>query len=216
MKKGVVRAVRMIESEFEDGLLTVLNVFGNVLPDLSFSEIKEIFDGVFRSFIHGAEMLVIRLEGNDGFVFISSSDEFFDFLKKCYGGFEKLIDKLGGKGSRRVSKYYVLVLDEKQFKQFLRLIEKSIRDLARDFSKLDIERHVIRKINWWWEEILGEYGVKDGMLFKYNLRWIEILPDGSGDYRTLVEFLEDEFGSLVNWLRERVLSGYVVKVAGEV
>lgn len=48
MKKGVVRAVRMTENEFKDGLLTLLDIFGEkVLFDLSLSEIKEIFEGFF-------------------------------------------------------------------------------------------------------------------------------------------------------------------------
>jgi hypothetical protein len=107
---------------------------------------------------------------------------------------------------------YVVVLDGKQFKQFLSLIERDIRDAVEGWRKIYIEYHVLRHIDRWWEMVVGKH---DGMIFKYNNRWIEIMPDGSGDYRTLVEFLEDEFGSLVNWLRERVLSGYFVKVKGE-
>lgn len=42
-----------------------------------------------------------------------------------------------------------------------------------------------------------------------------MVENGSGDYRTLVEFLEDEFGSLVNWLREQVFSGYIIRMEGE-
>jgi hypothetical protein len=157
-------------------------------------------------------MLVIRLEGNKGFAFISSVDEYFNFLKKRYGGFEKLLDEFSkkGGGGKGVSRYYVLVLSEGGFKQFLRWIESDIRGLTP--GRIDIRWHVISKIDWWWEWLLEKYDVSDGILFKYNKRWVEILPKGDGDYRTLVEFLEDEFGSLIDWLKERVFKGYVVKV----
>jgi hypothetical protein len=103
---------------------------------------------------------------------------------------------------------FVVVLDEKQFQRFLRLIEKSIRDSVEGWKRIYIDYHVLRHIDRWWEEVVGKH---HGMIFKYNNRWIEIISGGSGDYRTLVEFLEDEFGSLVDWLRERVLKGYIIK-----
>jgi hypothetical protein len=101
------------------------------------------------------------------------------------------------------------VLDEPWFKKFLRFIETEIRRSLKDFGEIrdyDLEREV----ESWFEYKLRHYGAPDGMLFKYNKRWVEILVDGSGDYRSLLEFLEDEFGSIENWLMERVVKGYKV------
>jgi hypothetical protein len=108
----------------------------------------------------------------------------------------------------------ILMLDATRFKKFLSLIERDIRYMGKDWDKIRFD-FIVGQMNSWWEYILRKYGVSGGMLFEYNNMWVEILADGSGDYRTLLEFLEDAFGGIENWLSERVFKGYVVKIKGE-
>jgi len=223
LKQGLVKAVRVSESEFERGLMFALAMVSEFLSDASVGDIEEFFAGVFKGWVTnvGFKLLVVRLDGNRGFVFIKSPEEFVKFVRKYYGGIEKLVKYVVKheveKG--RVAARYIAVLNEVWFKRvFLRMIESDIRYMGKDGGRIRFE-NIVRSINLWWEyglRRLKEYGVGDGVLFNYNGRWVEILTDGSGDYRSLLEFLEDEYGSLVNWIREEVLKGYIVKVEGEV
>jgi hypothetical protein len=61
---------------------------------LSLSEIEEAIGGVLRALLLTADMLVIRLDGNKGFVFIATDEEFVGFVKKRYGGLKNLIAQL--------------------------------------------------------------------------------------------------------------------------
>lgn len=217
MKNVVYKARRLTEGDFDKLFLRSMRISDVVgykdLSEWSLEEVESfISEVIFKGMVpveFGIEMLVIRLDGNRGFVFIKSPEEFLKFVKKYYGGIEKLVErtrKVSFEG--KVSKRHVLVLDEPIFKRFLRMVERHVRGGAARKMWLD---DIIYKIDWVWNDVLKSYGVKDGMIFKYNKRWIEILEDGSGDYRSLVEFLEDEFGSLENWLRERVFKGYTIK-----
>jgi hypothetical protein len=158
MKKLAVKAARMTESELEEGILFMLDVYNKLkgVFDWSESTFEEIFEGIFRGLIFGVEMLVIRLEGNKGFVFISSVDEFLKFLKRRYGGFGKLIDEYNKKGGgKEISRRFVLVLSEGRFKWLLRNIERDIRDTAEGRKKLDMEHHILRYVKEWWKMVVG-------------------------------------------------------------
>jgi hypothetical protein len=64
--------------------------------DLSLSEIEEYIAGAFSGIVNvnaGFKILVIRLNGNKGFVFIGSPIEFVDYVKKRYGDIKKLIQR---------------------------------------------------------------------------------------------------------------------------
>jgi hypothetical protein len=96
LKQGAVKAVRMTESELEDELMHMLGVFRKILSDLSLSEVEEIIAGVFDRWVNvkfGVELLVVRLDGSKGFVFLESPEEFVSFVKKHYGGIERLIKR---------------------------------------------------------------------------------------------------------------------------
>jgi hypothetical protein len=83
-------ARRMTESEFEENLVDMFNSLRKVLVDMSSDEFEEFVLGLLKGWFIGVSMIVIRLEGNKGFVFIKSPEEFYKFLIKRYGGSKKL------------------------------------------------------------------------------------------------------------------------------
>jgi len=112
--------------------------------------------------------------------------------------------------------YYILVLDEPRFNRVLRKVVSNVRRYLirrnlRDLRSMRLDRFA-KLVNDELRYSLGElfyYDLDemDGILFEYNKRWIEILKDGHGDYPTFFDFLEEEFGSIENWLRDHVFRG---------
>ena len=100
LKKGPVKALRMTEKEFDENFMEALDItmdidinkLGWEIPNES--EVVELIEGVFKGWIgvKDAELLVIRMNGGKGFVFIVSPEEFVDFVKKYYGSIKSLIN----------------------------------------------------------------------------------------------------------------------------
>jgi hypothetical protein len=102
LKHGPVFGVRVTEREFDEILMEVLDILKGILPyfgvkdksDISLSDFEEFIGGMLEGLAGRSGILVIRLDGNNGFVFITTPDELVDFVRKRYGDLERLIDRL--------------------------------------------------------------------------------------------------------------------------
>ena len=94
--------------------------------------------------------------------------------------------------------YYIIVIDEIRFKRFMKRIKKGVWRDIEGLSRVRLDR-IKNYVNFHFDYF--DYKA-DGILFEYDKKWIEILKDGSGDYHTFFDFLEDEFGGIENWLME--------------
>ncbi len=101
LKRGYAKALRMTEREFDSKFMEALDITRDIAINKlgwdipSESEVVELIEGVFKGWIgvKDAELLVIRMNGGKGFVFIVRPEEFVDFVKKYYGSIKSLRDR---------------------------------------------------------------------------------------------------------------------------
>jgi len=100
LKRGYAKALRMSEREFDSKFMEALDITRDIAINKlgwdipSESEVVELIEGVFKGWmgVKGFDLLVVRMDGGKGFMFIVSPEEFVDFVKKRYGGIKSLIN----------------------------------------------------------------------------------------------------------------------------